>query len=167
MTNLLKEHIETQHHTNTYTRLCLERRQWYEQAKHCTMQQYATAKTSLLSHERFARLCTITTMLLTDHQSTSLIRLAPTGTPHPIGAGNSKSIPTKGSPLLGRIQTGVTDHILHTETDTGAVGPHLVGSSAVATTKTTKSTLGSKRVGNPPNMTTPTPTGNHGGPVTS
>ena len=31
------------------------------------MQQYATAKTSLLSHERFARLCTVTAMLLTDH----------------------------------------------------------------------------------------------------
>ena len=34
VTNLLKEHIETQHHTNAYTALCLERRQWYEQAKH-------------------------------------------------------------------------------------------------------------------------------------
>ena len=66
-TNLLKEHIETQHHTNAYTALCLERRQWYKQAKHYTMQQYANAKTSLLSHERFTRLCTDTTLLLTDH----------------------------------------------------------------------------------------------------
>ena len=31
VTNLLREHIETRHHKNTYTALCLERRQWYEQ----------------------------------------------------------------------------------------------------------------------------------------
>ena len=31
------------------------------------MQQYANTKTPLLSHERFARLCTDTTLLLTDH----------------------------------------------------------------------------------------------------
>ena len=36
-------------------------------------------------------------------------------------------------------------------------------SPAAATTKMTKSALGSKRMGNPTNMTTPTPTGNHGG----
>ena len=68
VTNLLKEHIETQHHTNAYTALCLERKQWYEQATHITMQQYANAKTSLLTHERFARLCADTTLLLTDHR---------------------------------------------------------------------------------------------------
>ena len=38
VTKLLKEHIDTQHHTNTYTALCLESRQWYEQAKHYTIQ---------------------------------------------------------------------------------------------------------------------------------
>ena len=32
VTNLLKEHIETQHHMNAYTALCLERRQWYKQS---------------------------------------------------------------------------------------------------------------------------------------
>ena len=67
VTNLLKEHIETQHHTNAYAALCLERRQWYEQAKHYTMQQYANTKTSLLSHERFTRLYADTTLLFTDH----------------------------------------------------------------------------------------------------
>ena len=67
VTNLLKEHIEMQQHQNTYTALCLERQQWYEQAKHYTMQQYAHAKTSLLLHERFARLCSDTALLLTDH----------------------------------------------------------------------------------------------------
>ena len=67
VTNLLKEHIEMQQHNDTYTALCLERRQWYEQAKHYTMQQYANAKMSLLSHERFARLRTDTALLLTAH----------------------------------------------------------------------------------------------------
>ena len=67
VTNLLKEHIETHHRTIAYTELCLERRQWYEQPKHYTMQHYANAKTSLLSHERFARLCVKTSVLLTDH----------------------------------------------------------------------------------------------------
>ena len=56
MTNLPMQHIETQHHANACTALCLERRQCYEQAKHFTMQQYADAKTSFLTHERYARL---------------------------------------------------------------------------------------------------------------
>ena len=67
VTNLLEKHIETQRHTNPYTALCPERRQWYEQAKHYTMQQYANAKTSFLMHERFARMCANTTLLLTHH----------------------------------------------------------------------------------------------------
>ena len=58
VTNLLKEHIEMQQHKKTYTPVCLERRQCYEQAKQYTMQQYANAKPSLLSQENFARLCT-------------------------------------------------------------------------------------------------------------
>ena len=67
VTNLLKEHIETQHRTIAYTALCLERRKWYEQPKHYTMQHYANAKTTLLSHERFTRLCADTAVLLTNH----------------------------------------------------------------------------------------------------
>ena len=42
-----------------------------------------------------------------------------------------------------------------------------LGSPSTAATKTTKSALGSKRVGNPANMTTRTPTGYHGGPTMS
>ena len=72
VTNLLKEHIETQRLKNAYTAMCTERRQWYDQAKHDTMRQYADTKMSLLSYERFARLCTDTTLLLTCH-----IRQAP------------------------------------------------------------------------------------------
>ena len=68
VTSLLKEHIETHHHTNAYTSVCLERRQWYAQAKHYTMQQYANAKTSFLTHERFASLCADIALLLTDHR---------------------------------------------------------------------------------------------------
>ena len=68
VTNLLREHIETQRHTNTYTALCLERRQLYEQAKHSTMQQYNSAKTSYLMHEKYTRLCTNSDLLLTDHR---------------------------------------------------------------------------------------------------
>ena len=68
VTNLLKEHIETQHHTNAYTALCLESRQWYEQAKHYTMQQYANAKKSFLPLERVARVCADIALLLTDHR---------------------------------------------------------------------------------------------------
>ena len=67
VTNLLREHIETQRHTNAYAALCLERRQWYEQAKHSTMQQYTGAKTSYLMHESYTRLCTNSDLLLIDH----------------------------------------------------------------------------------------------------
>ena len=42
-----------------------------------------------------------------------------------------------------------------------------LGTPSTSATKTTKSELGSKRVGNPANMTTPTPMGNHGGPTMS
>ena len=49
VTNLLKEHIEAQRLHNTYTTMCLERRQWYVQAKHDTVRRYADIKTSLLT----------------------------------------------------------------------------------------------------------------------
>ena len=39
VTNPLKEHMETQRLKNTYTAMCTERRQWYDQAKHDTMRQ--------------------------------------------------------------------------------------------------------------------------------
>ena len=65
--NSLNEHIQAQHHTNAYTALCLERRQWYEQAKRYTMQQYANEKTSFVMHERFACLCVDTALLCTNH----------------------------------------------------------------------------------------------------
>ena len=67
VTNLLSEHTKTQHHTNAYTALCVERQQWYEQAKHYTMQQCANAKTIFLTHERFAHLCAGTRLFLTNH----------------------------------------------------------------------------------------------------
>ena len=66
VTNLLREHIETQHHTNAYTALFVPLSAF--QAKHSTMQQYANAKTPFLMHERYAGLCTNTTLLLTDHR---------------------------------------------------------------------------------------------------
>ena len=65
VTNLLKENIETQQLENAYTAICVERRRWYDRAKHDTMHQYADIKMSLLSYERFARLRTNTTVLLT------------------------------------------------------------------------------------------------------
>ena len=39
VTNLIKEHIEAQRLHNRYTTMCLERRQWYEQAKHNTVRR--------------------------------------------------------------------------------------------------------------------------------
>ena len=67
VTNLLKEHIEAQRLHNTYATMCLERRRWYDQAKHNTVRRYADIKTSLLSYERFERLRTDTDILLAHH----------------------------------------------------------------------------------------------------
>ena len=47
--------------------MCLERRQWYEQAKHDTVKWYADLKTSLLTYERFERMRTDTNLLLAHH----------------------------------------------------------------------------------------------------
>ena len=47
--------------------MCLERRQWYEQAKHDTVKWYVVLKTSLLTYERFERMCTDTNLLLAHH----------------------------------------------------------------------------------------------------
>ena len=66
-TNLLKERTEAQRLYNTFTTKCLERRQWYEQAKHDTVRRYADIKTSLLTYERFERLRTDTDLLLAHH----------------------------------------------------------------------------------------------------
>ena len=73
--NLLREHIETQRLKNAYTAICMERRQWYDHAKHDTMCQYADMKMSLLSYERFARLRTDTVVLLTCHTQQALYTL--------------------------------------------------------------------------------------------
>ena len=68
VTTLLEERMETQHHRNAYTAMCLKRREWYKQAKHLTMQQYANAKESFLTHERYTPLCADTARLLTDQR---------------------------------------------------------------------------------------------------
>ena len=67
VTNLIKEHIVAQRLHNTYTTMCLERRQWYEQAKHDTVRRYADLKPSLLTYERFERMRTDTSLLLAHH----------------------------------------------------------------------------------------------------
>ena len=72
VTNLLKEHIETRRIRKEYKAMCMERRQWYDQAKHDTMRQYAAPKMSLVSYERFAGLRTDTTLLLTRHTQQAL-----------------------------------------------------------------------------------------------
>ena len=85
VTNLLKEHIEMQRLKNAYTAMCMERRQWYDHAKHDTMRQYADTK-------MFARLRTDTALHMP--HTTSPIHIATTGTHHTIGAGNRKNILT-------------------------------------------------------------------------
>ena len=67
VTNLIKEQMAAQRLHNTYTNMCLERRQWYEQAKHDTATWYADAKTSLLTYKRYERMYTDTNMLLDHH----------------------------------------------------------------------------------------------------
>ena len=47
--------------------MCLERRRWYEQAKHDTVRRYADIKTSHLTYERFERLRTDIDLLLAHH----------------------------------------------------------------------------------------------------
>ena len=75
VTNLPKEHIETQRLKTAYTTMCMERRQWYDHAKHDTMCQYADMKLSLLSYERFVRMRTDTAVLLTCHTQQALYTL--------------------------------------------------------------------------------------------
>ena len=72
VTNPLNQHTEAQRLHNAYTPLCLERRRWYDQAKHDTMRQYTDIKISLLSYERFERLCTDTDVLLAHHTQQAL-----------------------------------------------------------------------------------------------
>ena len=72
VTNLLKENIATQLLHNTYLAMCVERRRWYDQAKHDTRRQYADIKMSLLSYERCAQLRTDTAVLLTRHTQQAL-----------------------------------------------------------------------------------------------
>ena len=72
VTNLLKEDIEAQRLHNTYTTMCLERRRWYDQAKHDTQRQYVDIKTSLLSYERFEKLRTDTDVLHAHHTQQAL-----------------------------------------------------------------------------------------------
>ena len=112
-----KEHIEAQRLHNDYTTMCLERRQWYDEAKHDTMRQYEDMKTSLLSYERFERLRTDTDVLLTHHtqqalytwlQQERIIQLAQ----------KLQKATDKNSPKLGRIQAGTTDDLPRTETTT-------------------------------------------------
>ena len=70
VTNLIKERIvaERLHNIhNTYTTMCLERRQWYEQAKQDTMRWYADLKTSLLIYQGFERMRIDTNLLLAHH----------------------------------------------------------------------------------------------------
>ena len=151
---------------NAYTTMCLERRQWYDQAKPDTVRQYANIKTSLLSYERLERLHTDTNVLLAHHtqqalytwlQHEHIVQLVM----------RPQTATNKNSPIPGRNQAGRTHDLPHTETTTGTVGPHFMGSPVPTITKTTKSALGPKLVGNPSNMTTPTSTGKHGGPATS
>ena len=162
-TNLIEEQMAGQRLHSTYTNMCLERRQWYEQAKHDTVTWYADSKTSLLTYKRYERMYTDTNMLLVHHlrqahymwhQQEHIMNLT---------QGFNDNCKEKTT----RIQTSRTDNIPHTETTTGTMGPHLVGSPIATPTKTTQSALGSKRVGNPADMTTTTSTGKHGGPAMS
>ena len=45
VSNLIKEHIVAQRLHKTHTTICLDRQQWYEQAKHDTVKWYADVKT--------------------------------------------------------------------------------------------------------------------------
>ena len=63
--------------------------------------------------------------------------------------------------------TQTNGDIPDTETAARTLGPHFVGSPDATTAKTPQNALGSKRVGNTNDMTTTTPTGNHGGAVMS
>ena len=67
VTNLIKEHIEAQRLHNTYTTMCLERRQWYEHAKHNIVERYADLRTLLLTYKRFRRMRRDTNLLLAHH----------------------------------------------------------------------------------------------------
>ena len=67
VSNLIEEQIAVQRLHKTYTTMCLERRQLYEQAKHDIVKWYADVKTSLHTYNRYERMCTDTNMLLAHH----------------------------------------------------------------------------------------------------
>ena len=67
VTNVLKENIATHSLQNPHTRMCVERRRWYDQGKHDTRRQYADIEMSNLSYERCARVRRDTALLLTSH----------------------------------------------------------------------------------------------------
>ena len=67
VSNPIEEQMAAQRLHNTYTNMCLERRQRYEHAKHDTVKWYADVKTALLTYERYERMCTDTNMLLAHH----------------------------------------------------------------------------------------------------
>ena len=72
VTNLLKEHIETQRLHNASTTMCLERRRWYAQAKHDTIGHYTDIKAAHHLQERYKKLCTDADVLLAHHERQAL-----------------------------------------------------------------------------------------------
>ena len=135
--------------------MCLERRQLYEQAKHGTVKRYADLKTSLLTYERFERMRTDTNLLLAHHMQQAHCTRRQHEHILTLTHGFKNSCQRKTT-IYWDVQISTPDNIPHTDTTTGTMGPHYVGSPIATLTTTTKSALGSKRVGNPANMTTPT-----------
>ena len=178
VTKRIEEQMTAQRLHITHTDMCLERRQWYEQAKHDTVTWYAGAKTSLQTYKIYERMCTDTDKLLAHHlrqahymwrQQEHIMNLTQGFNDHcnQKTTGVQSPLQSENNTISGRIQTTTTDNTSHTETTTGTMGPHLVGSPIATPTKTTQSALGSKQVRNPAHMTTSTSTGKNGGPATS
>ena len=143
VTNLIKEHIEAQRLHNTYTLMCLERRQWYEQATHDIVRRYADLKTSLLTYERFERMRTDTNLLLANHMQQADYTSRQQEHIMNLTQGFKSSCQQKTTLYLDA-STQAPENTRHTETTTGTMGPHLVGIPIATITKPTKSALRSK-----------------------
>ena len=145
----------------------LERRRWYDQAKHDTMGRYADIKTSLLSYEKFERLRTDTELLLAHHmqqaQYTWLQQECIMQLMHETANGYQQKAALYWDASRQARQT----IYLIRKRPREQCDPTLWEVPLQPLPKRQKSALGSKRVGNPSNMTTPTSTGKHGGPAMS
>ena len=147
--------------------MCMERRQWYDHAKHDTMRQYADTKMSLLSYERFAQLRTDTTLLLTCHTQQALYTLLQQERIIQLAQETTKTYRLKAALYWDASRQARQTIYFIRKRPREQWDPTLWQVPLQPLPKRQKAHWDPNEWENPSNMTTPTPTGNHGGPAKS